>query len=336
MATASYAPLTACAREGLARFERSYEAQHPWDAWAAELEELRGLAAAVLGVPDGEVALPASACSGLAVFLEGLMPDHRTILVADSCFPGIAQACHAQVRLGARVRSVPFDDIAELTTDDPPLAVVVPQLCSQTGYLLNVDRVVSCADASGAVAIVDCSHGLGHLPPPPASVVLSSGYKYLFGVPGVACMRVRNDWAERSRPAITGWFGARDVLGLRPVYDPAEGARRFDAGTPSFPAVFALVGALRALKQILTDEPGLPALITGALRPLQSQAEGRDFGFVSLCSTEQVVDVLSHLNIVADRRAEGIRIAPSVANTVTEVERVVDAICSTVEIDAQR
>ena len=276
MATASYAPLTPAARAGLARFERSYDTAHPWDTWVTELEELRKLVADMLGVPPSQVALPSSACTGLASFLEGLISGpRRTILLAGSCFAGIAQACHAQVRHGVRVSTVPFDAIAELASIALPLAVVIPQICPLTGSVLDVDPVVAAAVTVGAVAIVDCSHGLGHLPAPRAPVIVSSGYKYLFGLPGIACIRIEDGWAERSRPSTTGWFAASDVLSLRPEYDPAEGARRFDAGTPSFPAVFALANTLRSLRRISTEYPELQRDVRESLLPLQDRGRQR-------------------------------------------------------------
>lgn len=64
-------------------------------------------------------------------------------------------------------------------------------------------------------------------------VLVCGAQKFLLGCPGIAFMYVRRTLAQTLEPANTGWFGRVNPLAFDiRTLDYAEGARRFDTGTP--------------------------------------------------------------------------------------------------------
>src|SRR5206468_150238 len=64
--------------------------------------------------------------------------------------------------------------------------------------------------------------------------------KYLLGSAGLGFLYVRRELHRALLPTQTGWFADEDIFRMDiSDYSPADDARRFDAGTPPVPNIFA-------------------------------------------------------------------------------------------------
>ena len=80
--------------------------------------------------------------------------------------------------------------------------------------------------------------------------------KYLLASAGLGFLWVRAGVIDRLLPTQTGWFADEDIFRMDiSDYSPHESARRFDAGTPPVPNIYAGVAGLELLQ-----ETGVPAV----------------------------------------------------------------------------
>ena len=69
--------------------------------------------------------------------------------------------------------------------------------------------------------------------------------------PGVGFALVNNARTSEFIPTSTGWFAARDIFAMDiNAFDPAKDARRFEAGTPSVPSLYAAAAGLEFLLDV--------------------------------------------------------------------------------------
>ncbi|HSL64766.1 MAG TPA: kynureninase [Gaiellaceae bacterium] len=222
-----------------------------------------------------------------------------TVLVADSTTVNLSKLTAAALAARPR-RRVLVTDAGEFPTDryvlqglgevrllapDPvegPTATAVADACApgdvavvclslvhyRSGALADLDAVTAAAQAHGALMLWDLSHAAGavqvELDAAGADLAVGCTYKYLNAGPGApAFLYVRHELQKELRSPIQGWFGQRDQFAMGPHYEPADGIRRFAAGTPPILGIAAVeagteivaraaIGRIRAKAAALT------------------------------------------------------------------------------------
>ena len=177
-----------------------------------------------------------------------------------------------------------------------------------------------------------------------ADAVVGGTHKWLGGGDmGLAFMYVRPSLANALTPAYPGWIGHASLLSFGDDYVPAEGARRFQQGSPAMAPIYlsragvrfaieAGVENLRARSLELTqrriDRAGSRGL---RLRtPRRPEARGGMLCF----DVPRRADVEGHLadrGIDVDHRpGAGLRVAPHFCHRDDECDRVIDAIADAI------
>src|SRR5207237_8339055 len=65
----------------------------------------------------------------------------------------------------------------------------------------------------------------------------------------------RGDLFDRIEPTATGWFADRNIFEMDiHDYSPAPTARRFEAGTPPIPAIYAGIAGIELMQEIGIEE----------------------------------------------------------------------------------
>ena len=123
----------------------------------------------------------------------------------------------------------------------------------------DVEAIYGLAREHGALMLVDGYQGIGAIPVEASRVgdaVVGGTVKYLLASAGLAFMALRPGLVEELVPVQTGWFADENVFDMQiERYRPHRSARRFDAGTPPVPNIYAGVAGVG-----LIAEAGVPAI----------------------------------------------------------------------------
>jgi selenocysteine lyase/cysteine desulfurase len=160
--------------------------------------------------------------------------------------------------------------------------------------------------------------------------------KYMLGIPGMAFLYVRKELANELKPKASAWFGRENGFG---VSSYAEGARRFQTGTPAFISVYAAAAALSLLNQIgmsrIRDH--IKAVIADACQyaaekglKLAGAPSGPQPGMVSIRDerASETAALLKKKNVICAPRDNVIRLAPHFYNTKGELRYAIDELAA--------
>jgi selenocysteine lyase/cysteine desulfurase len=324
-----------------------------WSHWVERSEQARSAFARVLHAHPDSVAVTTSASAGVSALASALdFGDRNTVVTTDLEFPTIGQIWHAQERRGARVVHVPaeadntlsLDRLAE-AIDERTAIVSITHVCYRNGSLLDVQAVARLAHERGALVLLDAYQSVGAVPIDVGALgvdfVTGGALKYLLGSPGIGFLYANPSTTVHLVPTSTGWFADEDIFAMRiDRYLPAANARRFEAGTPPIPAVYAAIagvelmleigieataGHVRGLNDRLIDE--VVAMGGVVATPKDPDRRGP---LVAVASTdaEELVQRLENDGIVTSSRAGNLRVSPHCYNTAEDVERLLAAMRS--------
>ena len=241
-----------------------------WEFWVERAETARaGFAALLHGQPD-DVAVTTSVSQGVSGIVSAL-PFERggrnRIVISEYEFPTVGQIAHAQELRGAEVvhvrpdpdGSIPVERFAE-AIDERTALVCCTTISYRTGHRHDVAAIAEVAHAHGALVLADSYQAAGAIELDVrtlgADFVTGGTVKYLLASAGLGFLWVRSEVLARLMPTQTGWFADEDIFRMDiSDYSPHASARRFDAGTPPVPNIYAGVAALGLLQ-----ETGVPAV----------------------------------------------------------------------------
>jgi kynureninase len=195
----------------------------------------------------------------------------RSIILSDSGnFPSDLYMAEGLARMmgGRRLRVVAPDEV-EGAIDDSVAVLMLTEVDYRTGRRHDMARLTAAAQAAGALTVWDLAHSAGALPVDLAGTgadfAVGCTYKYLNAGPGgPAFIYVAPQWAEKARPALSGWLGHAAPFAFDLDYRPGAGVARMRVGTPPVLQMAALeasldiwdevdMAALRARSLALTD-----------------------------------------------------------------------------------
>lgn len=317
-----------------------------WATWAGKQEEVRGLLARLFGTTPGEVAVTASASAAIDSLASAMFlgDGPRKVVTTSLEFPTAGQIWHAQEARGVSVVHVPagpdhrlaLDDLAAAIDDDTAL-VSVTHVCYRNGAMTDLEAVIELAHSRGVRVLVDAYQSGGALPIDFAALgadfLVGGCLKYMLGMPGVGFGLVTADACAELVPTSTGWFAARDVFAMDIYgYDPATDARRFEAGTPVVPSLYAVAAGLELLLEVgverawevssgLHDQlrAGVTELGGTVVTPGGAQEHGP---MIAVATTDEqaLVSAMGDDGVVVSSRDGNIRISPHFYNNAADIE----------------
>jgi kynureninase len=324
-------------------------ARHVDEKWGrafAKADEVRAGFRALLGDPDGEIALGVNTHELVIRLLSALDLGARPRIVStDGEFHTLRRQLARLSEAGldvVRLPAQPADTLAARlaeAVDERTSAVLVSAVLFETAHLVGgLEALARACAHAGAEIVVDAYHALGAVPFAlheqglGSAWVLGGGYKYLQLGEGNCFLRLPAH-AEELRPAVTGWYAEFGALAAE--HDPSRvaygrGAERF-AGATYDPTshyraarVFAFFGEqgltperLRASyrRQIDLLAAGFDALgIDDAIltrdRALDLDRVG---GFLALRSPRagELQRALSERGVLTDSRGPWLRLGPA-------------------------
>ena len=312
-----------------------------WGHWVERSEAIRGRFAELLSVEADEVAIQTSVSAAVSALVSALdfTGGRNRIVISENEFPTVGQIAHAQELRGAEVVQVAPDPESYAAAIDERTALVCSTFVSyRTGAVHDVESIYGIAREHGALMLVDGYQGIGALPLEAAragDVVVGGTVKYLLASAGLAFMAMRPGLVEELVPVQTGWFADENVFDMQiERYRPHRSARRFDAGTPPVPNIYAGVAGVG-----LTAEAGVPEIhrhvsglverLVDGLDELGAKVASPPRGpLVCVRSTDApaLVAALARDAVVASERDSNLRVSLHLYNTEDDVDAVLAAL----------
>jgi len=312
-----------------------------WSHWVERAEAMRARFGELLGVGPDEVAIQTSVSAAVSALVSALDfgGERNRIVISEYEFPTIGQIAHAQELRGAEVVHVEADPEAYAAAVDERTALVCATLVSyRTGAVHDVEAIHGVARERGALMLVDAYQGAGAVPlgaEAAGDVVVGGTVKYLLASAGLAFMYVHEE-VRRRLPTQTGWFADEDIFEMQiERYRPHPSARRFDAGTPPVPNIYAGLAGVglildAGVERIRDHVAGLAERLVDGCAELGAQVvvpDGRG-PLVCVRSTDApaLVRSLAADGIVASERDSNLRVSLHLYNVEDDVDAVLAAL----------
>ena len=143
------------------------------------------------------------------------------------------------------------DKILEVITPDTRLAVMTHG-SNVTGSVQDIESIGRIMQDNDIFFIVDGAQTAGHisigLDTLPVDAFVFTGHKGLFGVPGTGGFYIRDP--GRVKPVRYGGTGSDSSF----LYQPEELPERYEAGTPNYPGLAALIAGISFVETVGTHE----------------------------------------------------------------------------------
>jgi selenocysteine lyase/cysteine desulfurase len=324
----------------------------PWEYWVELMEAAREEFAGLIGADGDEVAVTTSVSAGVSALASAFRFDQGrdTIVVSNFEFPTIGQIWHAQELRGARVVHVPAErdgtiplERFEAAVDERTALVAVTAVCFRNGSRIDVEGVTRLAHQRGARVLLDAYQAVGALPIDVRAMevdFLAAGVlKYLLGSAGLAFLYCRAEHVKELVPTATGWFADADIFQMDiHDYSPSPTARRFEAGTPPVPNIYAGIAGIRLMREIgvaATAEHvrGLNDLLLEGLDELGARVVTRrdparrgPLIAVESSDVHALVEALAADEIVTSSRDANLRISPHCYNSTEDIRALLDSL----------
>jgi kynureninase len=324
-----------------------------WEHWVERAEAARTAFATLINAAPDEVGVTTSVTQGFNAVVSALpleRGERRRIVITELEFPTVGQIAHAQELRGAEVvhvRPEPDGTIAlerfADAIDERTALVCCTAVSYRTGTRLDLDEVARLAHERGSLVLADSYQAAGSLPLDVRALdvdFLTAGtVKYLLASAGLGFLYCRRELVDRLLPTQTGWFADEDIFQMDiSDYSPHRTARRFDAGTPPVPNIYAgLAGmaivAAAGVDAIQAHVRALNARLLAGLDELGAtvatpRPEEQRGALVCVRSTDvdALVAALGTERIVTSSRDGNLRISAHLYNVEEDVERVLDAL----------
>jgi selenocysteine lyase/cysteine desulfurase len=272
------------------------------------------------------------------------------IVVSEYEFPTVGQIAHAQELRGAEVVHVLPDDTGVIPVerfddaiDERTALVCCATISYRTGNRQHVAEIARLAHERGALVLADSYQAVGAIDLDVAELgvdfVTGGTVKYLLASAGLGFLYVRGELLPGLLPRQTGWFADEDIFQMDiSDYSPAADARRFDAGTPPVPNIYAGLAGMS-----LIEETGVPAIedyvtglntrLIGRLHDLGARVAtpddpARRGPLVCVRSTDvtRLARELHEERIVTSTRDDNLRVASHLYTTEDDHERLLAAL----------
>ena len=225
----------------------------------------------LLGAAAGQVVVCDSTSVNLykATMAALALRPHRHEIVSDvHNFPSdlyVLQGCIAALGGRHRLRLAPSENGIRVEPEALATAigehtalVTLSHVAYKSGYLHDAEAITDLAHQAGALVLWDLSHSAGVIPIDldrwGVDLAVGCTYKYLNGGPGSpAMLYVRRGLQAEAQPPLWGWIGHRSPFEFQPDYEPADGIRRFQVGTPTILSLLALEQSLEMVLEAGMD-----------------------------------------------------------------------------------
>ncbi|MBD5605919.1 MAG: aminotransferase class V-fold PLP-dependent enzyme [Candidatus Eremiobacteraeota bacterium] len=343
------------ARDALRAYWDAWAENGPeaWDRWLPEITEIADGLGSIFGAPPGSVSLVPNVSLAQAAIASArsFAAPRCNVVIEATQFPTVTYVWKAWERYGARVVEVPSDDGRTMSTDricsaiDERTAVVaLSHAAYVSGATIDVAAIAARCRETGALFVLDAYQTTGIVPFDAVAlgvdVVVGGSHKWLCGGAGCGFVYVRPGLRAQLEPAITGWMGHAEPFAFEAApIRLAEGAHRFNTGTPTVPGYLAARAGHDATRELGVEAIHAhnvrltPVLADGALArgfdvptPLDPQ---RRTGWIGMdfAGADRAAAALFERRIFVDYRPGcGLRVSPHFYTSDDDVDAFFTAV----------
>lgn len=345
----SQGALSDAAETGMQAFIESWRRSGAlWNEWMGVYAAIRAEFARFIHADEDEIAIVTSASAGINAVANAIDFSKRPkVVMGEFEFPTMGQIWLAQKPRGAQITflnsvndAIPLDAY-EAAIDEQTAVVPVTHVSFLNGFRSDVQAVTRMAHERGAFVFLDGYQDCGTRPVDVRAMdvdfYVTGTLKYLLGPPGLAFLYVKRSLIEALTPTLTSWMAQRDVFAFNTkTLDPAQEARRFEAGSPAMPNIYSARSALQLLTEIgmqnvagqigqltrrflqgiraLGIATKTPATSLGPLVVLRSQ------------DSSALVSKLAEQGVLVSSRMDGVRFSFHVYNNFFDVDNALSAL----------
>jgi len=320
-----------------------------WAVWVERADAARAAFARLLKADPSELAVTTSVTQGVSGIVSALdLRVRPRIVISEYEFPTVGQIAHAQELRGAEVvhvrperdGSIAPERFAE-AIDERTALVCCTTVSYRTGHRHDVAEIARLAREAGAYCLADSYQAIGAVDFDARAIgadfVTGGTVKYLLGSSGLGFLYVRRELHEQLLPSQTGWFADEDIFRMDiSDYSPAPDARRFDAGTPPVPNIYAGLAGMSIVEDAGTEAieehvAALAARLHDGATELGAHVvtpRGARSPLVCIRSTDvtALVAALAAESIACSERDSNLRVSLHLYNVEEDVDRLLDAL----------
>jgi cysteine desulfurase/selenocysteine lyase len=319
-----------------------------WESWEEQAEAARKSIAELVGAREEEIALTTSTSEGLAIVANGLSYEKDQNIVtcdmefASNLFPW--QALTKRHGLELRVvrnhegslRMEDFSDVINAKTK----VVSISYVQYSNGFRTDLAELSKIAHENGAYVVTDAVQAVGQMPIDVTDLgvdfLASSGYKWLLSPISTGFLYVRRGLLDELWPTIVGYRSDENPMDYNyRNFQPAQTARRYEAGQLNFPGFAGMREAIGLLQNIGIENVwsrilSLIGLLRNGLKrnntfQIQSSMDEKSrSGILNLAcqNPDSIAKRLFEHEIVISVRGGGLRISPHFYNTDEEIHKL--------------
>jgi cysteine desulfurase / selenocysteine lyase len=352
---AAVAPLSGPASEAIGKWlvEATEEGGPAWPRWERRLQEVRRVAATMVGAKPEEIALVRSTTDGITLVAEGLawQPGENVVLSTDE-FPSNQYPWLNLQSRGVEVRRVEAADgrldLHRLMSacDGRTRIIAISWVGFLSGWRIDLATAAETAHRRGALLLVDAIQGLGAFPldvaRTPIDFFAADGHKWMLGPEGAGLLYIRREHLNRLRPLGVGWNSVASDLDFAHIeFRLKDSAERYEGGSPNSVGFAGLGASLELLSSLGIDAIGrrileiiaecherlskLGATVYSALEPEENRSGILTFEFPGLNSLAMKRHCLSK-GVVLSHRTGKLRISPHAYVNHEDIDRLTDAL----------
>lgn len=358
LASHSLGAVPAAAEESLRTYFREWatEGIMAWDGpWWSMIDRFGDSVANLLGAPKGTIIPMENVTRGFAAVASSLdwtrntasgKPKNKIILTSLEFITSYPFWQGWAEMVGARVVQVESRDGVTIDSedilaaiDDETLLIPTSHVYFRSGAVQDLKRLAARVKEVDAYLLGDGYQAAGIIPMDLVAMgvdfYVGGSHKWLCGGPGAGFLYVRADRISELEPKFTGWFGIANPFEYEPTtkFRPSDGIRRFMAGTPSIPGLYAAISGIDTITEVGMEKVRLHScamtaqiIVEADARKLQVKTP-RDPALrsgmvcVDFPDAKQATEFLVKHGIIVDYRPNcGIRISPHFYNSKADLE----------------
>ena len=316
-----------------------------WDDWLERTELVRAGVARFIHAEKEEIAFTPNTSAAMGIIAQ-LLKNRGAVLTMEDEFPSSTFPwinLDYQVDFVHAVKGTYSMKSIENAIRPEHRILVTSYVQYKTGFRQNLVKLGQLCKSANLIMVINATQGMGVFPvdvrESRIDFMVFSGLKWACAGYGASGLFIRHKYLSDLRIPVAGWRSVKspETMNNR-LLDLKEEASALEAGSPSFPAVFALGGSLALLESIGAEERmerviQLSRLLEEKLREngfpvLYSFPDQHRSGIIMIKTThaKTAVQELAAKNILVSARGDGLRVSVNIFNNESDIRVLISAL----------